>query len=173
MQQDNRPVAPRVHTEGSGGFEERAAEWTADGYGAHTELSFPASAEAGETKYSFRVEYEDGSGNLLETDHTCMGSTEQGIYTSCPVVIDNRPPVLTDFSISGIYGGRVGGADLYQSVEGNDVVLSFTIDDHAAYWDPDRVFLRIVDRDTGETAAAVQNACLGVRGTGTPRRICI
>ena len=170
VQQDNRPVAPRVHTEGSGGFEERAAEWTADGYGAHTELSFPASAEAGETKYSFRVEYEDGSGNLLETDHTCMGSTEQGIYTSCPVVIDNRPPVLTDFSISGIYGGRVGGADLYQSVEGNDVVLSFTIDDHAAYWDPDRVFLRIVDRDTGETAAAVQGGMLVWESEGREHR---
>ena len=168
IQEDKEPVTPRIREKGSAGLNN--AGWAADDRGAHTELCFPAPAGEEEAEYEFTVEYQDGSGNLLETDHTCAGRTEQGVYTGYPVVVDLKAPLLTDFSISGVSGGLVGDTELYQNVEGNDTVISFTINDHPDYWDPDRVLFCITDRDTGEKIVNVKGGALHWERDGRDHR---
>lgn len=146
---------PMVRIDSHGNPEGVLEGWIQEGEKIHTVLVFPAYSGEGEAEYDFTVEYQDGSGNLLETYEQCMGSTENGRYTGYTVVTDNRSPELTAFSIQGISGGQTDGTELYESVEGDDVTVSFEIDDHASYFRPEAAELMIRDQKTGEPVTVV------------------
>lgn len=169
VRKDGNPVAPCVEFADDGGYGASAREWSLqgpDGNRACTQLLFPAVPGGGEAVYKFTVEYQDGSGNLLETDGVIPGKTENGVYTGCTVVVDDRPPELTSFSIDGETAGQCDGMDVYHNTEGDDVKVSFEIDDHPEYWNPEAVRLAIWDLDTREEAAAVSGSSLQWKENG-------
>lgn len=156
LDETGSPVLPRVDADVQEGEGNVAEAWTVSDSGVWMELGFPASPEAGETLYGFSVTYQDGSGNLLEADETCLGTAEHGEYLNCPIVVDNKAPELLSFSIEGTSKGQIDGLEIYEHLEGADVTVSFTINDHAEYWDPSRVRLLIRNRVTGNTAVSVR-----------------
>lgn len=151
--EEGKPVFPLVQVETGGETKAAAGEWTATDSGACMEFTLPA--EADETEYEVTVACQDGSGNFLEADETCFGSAEQSVYTERPIVVDPRAPELTAFSIEGSSKGEAGGVPVYEQREGEDVFFSFTVDDHASYWDPSKVRLIVWNRETKSQAAAV------------------
>lgn len=153
--EDGQQILPRVDSGLSEGEGAAAEVWTASDSGIRTEIRYPVSSPEREAVYQFTVAYQDASGNLLETDGICPGKAEQGIYTSIPVVVDNRAPKLCSFAVEGKSGGRIDGRPVYRNREGDDVTISFTIDDHETYWDPSRVRLMIRDRESQELVTEV------------------
>lgn len=157
--EEGNPVLPLVYVSSCGEKEEAAGEWTGTDSGVFMEVRIPPSKNE-ETEYEIIVEYQDGSGNLLETDKTCLGTAEQGVYRSCPIVVDQRAPELTAFSIEGKTHGQAGGIEVYEHAEEEDVFFSFTIDDHASYWNPSGVQLTVRNRETGRLAAEINGSGL-------------
>ncbi len=163
VREDKSPVSPDVELTDDGGYGASAGEWRMEGPKGNrfsAQLLFPAVPGTGEAVYDFTVEYQDGAGNLLETDGVIPGNIKNGVYTGCTVVIDDRPPELTSFSIEGELAGPCGGMDVYRSIEGEDVRISFGIDDHAEYWNPEAVKLTIWSLDTDEAAAVISGSSL-------------
>lgn len=152
----NGEADPHVRTEG----------WTvpSDGEtedsGVHSGLCFPASEKEEESEYEFMVKYQDASGNFLTMEEDCMGKVSDGVFTSCRIIVDNRAPKLTAFSIEGETDRQCGGINVYQNQEGSDVCITFTVDDHAAYWNPAAVKAAVYSQTTKEAVLEVDGTAL-------------
>ena len=160
---DGNPVNPYVGLDDYGGYGASVKEWKMPDPGVSrvcTQLLFPAVPGTGEAVYDFTVEYQDGAGNLIETYGAIPGEMENGVYTGCTVVIDDRPPELTLFTVEGETTGQSRGMDVYRSAEGADVKFTFAIDDHAGYWNPEAVTLTVWNLDTEKAAAVVSGSSL-------------
>lgn len=153
--EDGSPAAPTLTVMKNGQIDayEGAEGWifSADGengsYDAYTNLCFPVSDAEAETEYVFTVRYQDASGNYLTVEEGCIGKASEGVFTSCPIIVDDRPPELTAFSIEGKTDRQMDGVHVYQNQEGNDVVFAFTVDDHEDYWSPEELKLSVYRRD--------------------------
>lgn len=155
VDENGEPIKPLICISGSEHSEAVLEEWRREESKIHTSLRFPAPSEEGEEAYDFTVAYQDGAGNCLEVDGAESGNVEDGIYRGYTVVTDNRAPELKEFSVHGVSGGRINDADIYQNKEGADVTISFTVDDHASYWNPEEMELVITNCETKEQIVTV------------------
>lgn len=129
-------------------------EWTfpsdgeAGGYEVCADICFPVPDSKDEAEYEFMVNYQDASGNQLTMADGCMGKVSEGVFTSCPIIVDSRPPELTAFSLEGKSDHQIDGIHVYQNQKDNDVILTFTVDDHEDYWNPEEIKLSVYSRNT-------------------------
>lgn len=134
----------------------------ADGSGAGTFVRLPL-VKGAETVYGFTVQYQDASGNSLSPGTSVFGSmdADYGIFTNYEVVLDDRPPELTDFAVTGDSDRELQQIPVFRNrQDAPDVELSFTIRDHADYWKPENLTLTIRNRTTGEISAQVRGEAL-------------
>lgn len=169
VDENGEPVSPVLRVEGTADTEVVPGEWQADGPVRCTEFSLPAGEEA-ETEYRFTVEYRDGSGNPLTGDDSCGLEAADGRCTGYVLVVDTRAPRLTAFSVDGTPAGELEGAPLFRNREGADVTVSFSINDHAQYWDPARVQLAFFDRKTGKETERVSGSEMHWENSGRSHR---
>lgn len=130
------------------------------GYDLYSNIGFPVSDEEEETEYAFTVDYQDASGNCLAAEDGCIGNVSEGVFTSCPIIVDNRPPKLTAFSIEGKTDRQIDGINVYRNQEGDDVMLTFTIDDHEHYWNPEEIKLSVCSKNTNKEVLQVDGTAL-------------
>lgn len=146
---DGTPVTPKVTV--TGGESDRAVvgAWTASKKGAVAELLFPVSKTGKEIEYKFATTYKDGAGNpLLEG--------RGGTYSEYALVLDQKAPELTNFAILGDTSNRWNGSRVYRHREEEDVTITLSIDDHAAYWNPDVLKIQICDQTTKKPILELQ-----------------
>lgn len=158
IKDDGSPATPLVRITDNGNYGAEVDDWQLQGRGqVCASLLLPAASEKSEAVYNFTVEYQDGSGNFMELDGTTPGNIKNGIYTGCTVVIDNRPPELVSFSVTGDIAGQHNGINVYHQAEKEDVRFTFAIDDHTEYWNPEAAELIIQNMDTKETVVILGN----------------
>lgn len=97
-----------------------------------------------ETEYTFTLGYKDPSGNLMiganeNTENIC---DENGVFTSHTIVVDDTAPVLKKFAVEPngtepFYSEEA--IDYAPNIEGSDVKIVITIDDHPVYFNEDAV----------------------------------
>lgn len=109
--------------------------------------------EAGqETEYKITATYQDGSGNLLAWEGAAdsFSSVTDDGFQSGILILDDKAPELTEFSIDGTTTDKVGGVDVYHNVDGADTTISFAIDDNKDYWNASALSFKIVNMTTKE-----------------------
>lgn len=120
-------------------------------------LPYSTDEEGGEIEYVISTNYQDGSENVLvrNTDDG-FSKIKDGTYTSNTLILDNRAPELTEYSISGTTDRQIDGVDVYHNVENKgDVTISFTVDDNDTYWNPAALKFVIQNKTTGEDSVVI------------------
>lgn len=112
------------------------------------QVILPYSDEGAEVEYQILSQYEDGSGNRMEGASLQHGSvTEENGYESGIIVLDNKAPELTSYTISGktdrYYTSEKKKIAVYKHQKEQDVVLTFSIDDSSSYWNAKNVRFKI------------------------------
>lgn len=173
------PVKPEIRICRNGVWSEEPehfAEWIrwgdydADSGEIKAVITLPYETEkgGGETEYQIRAFYEDGSGNQLtwkagEEDHFGALTGEQG-YQSGIFVLDNRPPQLLSYEISGEVVGQNGSVGRYRNQEDtDDVTFQIIIRDNPVFWRREAVDLLVID--TRSRTVLVSNAPERLGGT--------
>lgn len=109
---------------------------------AKATVTVPAAENTAEVEHKFSVKYQDPSGNLMKENGEEL---TDGQSTSKTLVIDTLAPELKEFKITDANGDELStdeGLDFAQNVvNGDDVKISITIDDNAAYFNSDKVKL--------------------------------
>lgn len=106
-----------------------------------------------EIEYTIAAFYQDGSENYLTgvADNFSSVDNTNGFQTGS-FILDNKAPELNAYVISGNTNRQVDGVDVYQNDPVlEDVSISFTLDDHETYWDPEAVGFKIINKTTGNT----------------------
>lgn len=130
-------------------------------------LHLPYSTADGgeEIEYVITASYQDGSGNMLmlEPDTDSFGTIEEGTdtYRSGTLILDNRAPELIAYEITGTADRQVDDVDVYHNVDGDDVNVTFTIEDNENYWDQDAVRISVVDVTNKKIIASSHPKLLG------------
>lgn len=151
------PVKPelKVLRDGEEVGAEESADWISWGDFENGQLSvsvtLPYEKER-EVVYQIQAVYRDAAGNPLSAAPGSFGKMteeESGVFVTGSLILDARPPRLTELTVSGnsvqfvdVEGEKI---PLYQNVEGADVSLSFAIDDREEDWSESRVSVRIVN----------------------------
>lgn len=131
------------------------------------ELWLPYSSAAGgeEIEYTITAFYQDGSKNLLSlhsaTDSFGEMEKDSGTYKSGTLILDNKAPELTRYRMKGTSNHQADGVDVYRNVTGDDVTVTFTVDDNAEYWDAAAVHVSVVDVTNERTLASSSPDVLG------------
>lgn len=159
---EGNPVSPKITVTKNGSESSYVLTegWMTSSDGGYSNISFPASDMEDETEYEFTVEYQDPSGNHLSLEDGCPGNISEGVYVGCPIIVDNRAPELTAFSIEGETDRQINGVNVYRNRKDNDVRIAFTINDHALYWNPEAVKLSIYSKTTKEEVLKVDGTAL-------------
>lgn len=127
--------------------------WTkGDGDVYTTYVTLPAGENSEEIEYRIQLAYSDPSGNVLEGDG--ISGVTDGIYTGKTIVIDNRAPQLLDYSVNASTGYAFDEAAVFENVEGDDLNVSFTLDENASYIDAEGAKLLVEVYEKGENGAA-------------------
>ena len=148
---DKKAVAPKVSVTGAESEKALIGAWSGTKEGAYTELVLPLSEKEQEITYQFGVDYQDGAGNLLEYG-------KGGAYCNYTLILDKKAPELIDFVIEGETAYQIDKRAVYRNQEGDDVTISLSIDDHAAYWNLDALDISICQKSQKE---AVQKLSAG------------
>jgi len=161
----NQTVEPVVTVSGSNQSAASVGAWNAlamdTGYDAGTAVTLPALGTPGETEYTVTVQYQDGSGNALTLDGSCKGSVSGDVFSNDTVIVDNKAPALTAYSILETAERQSEGLDVYTSnPSGDDITVSFTIEDHAAYWAPENLTLRIINEKDSREVISIKGDSL-------------
>ena len=133
---------------------EQELTWTEENDNLYTTyVTLPAGEAPEEIEYQIQLAYSDPSGNVLEGDTGINGVTD-GIYTGKTIVIDNRAPELLNYSVNESTGYSFDDADVYENQEGDDLTVSFTLDDNASYINKEGAKLLVEVYEKGEDGAA-------------------
>lgn len=100
-----------------------------------------------EVEYVIATSYQDGSENLLVTsDEFWRAKTEDGAYEAGTIVLDDKAPTLAAYGIKETpMQERVEDVAVYRNQDGDDVTISFTLEETDSYWHKEN--LRFVIRD--------------------------
>ncbi len=134
--------------------EEQEQNWTKENGDVYTTYVTLPAGEAEEIEYQIQLAYSDPSGNVLEGAANINGVTD-GIYTGKTIVIDNRAPQLLDYSVvNESTGYAFDDADVYENQEGDDLTVSFILDDNASYIDKEGAKLLVEVYEKSENGNA-------------------
>jgi len=124
---------------------------------ADLHLPYSTDADGAEIEYVIETEYTDGSGNVLVRNTADSFSTilEDGVYRSETLVLDNKAPELLSYTISGTTDREVDGVPVYRSVDGDNVTMTWVIDDNDKYWNPSDLTFTIRNVTTGEVSVQI------------------
>ncbi|MCC8151634.1 MAG: hypothetical protein LIO96_09345 [Lachnospiraceae bacterium] len=114
-------------------------------------LYLPYGSET-EMEYIVSTDYADGSENVLTRpeDDGFSSITEEGVYTSNTLVLDNRAPEITAFTISDVSDKLASdGSVAYEKVSSSTATLVWEMDDNETYWNADSVVFTIYNKTTG------------------------
>ncbi len=117
-----------------------------------TYVTLPAR-ESEEIEYQIQLSYNDPSDNVLEAAAGISGVAD-GIFTSKTFVIDNRAPKLLDYSVNAPTAYEFDGADVYENTDGDDLKVTFTLDENASYIDEDgaKLLVEVYEKSENEEA---------------------
>lgn len=108
------------------------------------QVELPLAEADVEMEYQIIVEkYQDPSGNILIGAEGVEGVAD-GSFTSKIFSIDSVPPKLVSYSITGETKCAVDNIPVYKNITGaDDVTVSFTIDENAAYYEADNLSVNV------------------------------
>ncbi|MCD8046374.1 MAG: hypothetical protein LUE90_07060 [Clostridiales bacterium] len=141
----------------SAAFHTPALQWTLDPTGGTmTATVYLPYSSGAEIAYTLKTFYTDVSGNLLTSaadgGSNLTGSAGEytGVYT---MVLDDRAPVLTSFSIDGVGTKYLSDSTTvaYAKIGSTGSALAWTIDDYDSYWDKTAVTVTVYKRAAGQT----------------------
>ncbi|MCC8029271.1 MAG: hypothetical protein LIO75_05705, partial [Lachnospiraceae bacterium] len=114
-------------------------------------LPYSSDTDGGEIEYLIQTSYSDGSGNVLTniSGEMMLVDEDTGLYQSETLALDNEVPMLVSYEISGTTQYQVDGVPVYMNVDGDDVTLTWVINDNDEYWDASRMTLTIRNKTTG------------------------
>lgn len=119
-----------------------------DGQRRYTaEVILPApETDGSETEYQIQLAFSDPSGNALEAGEGITG-VEGGIFTSKTIVIDNIAPELKQYTVNPATAYAFNDAAVYTNdVSGDDLQVTFTLDDNAAYRENGELAVEIYEK---------------------------
>lgn len=148
------------------------ASWSFDSWNRSdgtisAKLWLPYSAADGgeEIEYTILASYQDGSKNLLKlasaTDSFGKMEEDSAVYRSGTLILDNKAPRLIWYGTKGTTNRQADQVDVYHNIDGDDVRVTFTIDDNAEYWDEDAVRVSVVDLESSRTLVSSHPDILG------------
>lgn len=133
--------------------------WTAREAGLAAQIALPYE-DGMEVCYQVEAVYRDAAGNPLTADEDGFGQitdVENGVFLTGELVLDARAPALLGFFAEGNCVWHTEGEDgrvpLYQSVDGPDIIFTFTINDGEKEWREDALKLQVLDLTEGRVAA--------------------
>ncbi len=127
--------------------------WTKENGDIYTTYVTLPAGESEEIEYQIQLSYNDPSDNVLEAA-TGISGVADGIFTSKTFVIDNRAPELRDYSVNTSTGYEFDGAAVYENTDGDDLKVTFTLDENASYIDKDgaKLLVEVYEKSENEEA---------------------
>lgn len=150
------PVKPEITVTRDGVAKACDVVWKNSGNGKITATVRLPYADDTEYEYVIETGYKDAAQNsLATTDSTDKLVKTSGGYESRIVVLDDRAPVLTAYAIKETATATIDGASVYANKSGDDVTITWSVNDNDTYWDASALTFKIYNKTTGKVSVSV------------------